>query len=153
MQVEVFHNVSRDASFGWNTIFENSTGDPRGYVKRPARTLAERHPMVKVFAYTASDEQEDQDALAYAFEQFNVGEDGEAIAYRSRRLRSLSVGDVICVVRDGQRRYYSCDSFGWGDVDPTQMKVLEGAEAVTEIRSRFEFRPAEQLSVTVPLEA
>lgn len=152
MQVEVFHNVSRDASFGWNTIFENTTSDPRGYVKRPARTLAERHPMVKVFTYESHDDLDDMAELSWAFEEFNVGEGDKAAAYRARRLRSLSVGDVICLVRDGQRRYYSCDSFGWGDVDPTQMKVLEGSEAVTEVRSRFEFRPAEQLSITVPLE-
>lgn len=160
MKVTVYHNVSRDASFGFNTVFCNTTpGDPRGYAKRPAATEDEKHPMVKVFEFDADVEgpegtlmQDGQSThlqfLEQQFERFNVGEDEVAQAYRARRLRSLSVGDVV---RLGSG-YFSVDSCGFSLHAEDELKVLEGAAAVAEVRERYQFRPHEtELTVTVPL--
>jgi folylpolyglutamate synthase/dihydropteroate synthase len=146
-KVSIYHNVSRDASFGYNTIFRKTERAP-GYGKRQAVMEDEKHPLVKVFEYEADDYCTSVELLNRAFEEFNVGTGPRAQAYRARRLRSLSVGDVIQV----DNVAFACASFGWDEVDLSEAKVLEGQAAVDVIRERYEFRPSEtELTVTVPL--
>lgn len=168
MKIRIYHNISRDASFGLNTVI-GPTGE---------RGAGERHPLVWVFEYeiTAIDTSRieepidlgqlpgdvlwydgtdpqsalidaDQVALNHAFEEFNIGEGHLAQAYRARRLRSLSVGDVVMI--DG--RIYSCESAGWSSRAATELRVLPAAEADAAIRAAYGFGPDEELSVTVPL--
>lgn len=142
-RVEIFHNVSGDAGFGLNTVFDTTPGRP---AKRLAETPGERHMLVKVFEYDVPAE----DAwvvLQWAFDTFNIGSGELAARYRARRLRSLSVGDVVRI--DGNP--YSCESVGWDVVSHDDLRIVDGAEAEKIIRDRFGFRPTEPLAVTVPL--
>jgi hypothetical protein len=141
-RVRIFHNVSRDASFGLNMVFTREG-------KRFAEGPEERHPLVPVFEYTV-----DTGAtynvnvlLEQAFERFNIGSDELAAQYRARRLRSLSVGDVVEV--DGSA--YSCESAGWDPCHPDDMRVVDVEEAERLIRLRYDFGPLEDLAITVPL--
>ncbi len=93
--VTVYHNISRDASFGLNATFSAASG--KGYQARS-------HELVKVFEFDAAalPGAENPDAV---YRAFNVGDDPGyassaaefdlAVAYRARDLRSLSVGDVV----------------------------------------------------------
>ncbi len=58
-------------------------------------------------------------ALNWAFEEFNVGSGPAAHEYRSRRLRSLSAGDVVTV--DGEA--WLCTSLGWDCLDDFPVPV------------------------------
>jgi hypothetical protein len=103
-RISIFHNLSRDANFGLNTVFHRQ--DPGGYVKE---TQAGAHELVKVFEFDMNDllladESRYMGAAEIAdrtFRAFNVGHDPEfskpgskertiATAYRARNLRSLS---------------------------------------------------------------
>lgn len=161
-RVTVLHNLSRDGFFGLNVVFADGG-------KRQAVTEDERHALVPVFSYRASvrtapateprsprtaEAGDDLDLCEDAFRDFNgeaVVHDRLAIGYRARRLRSLSVGDVI-VIDDGRTvRAYACASVGWIETALAMLRVVEGAEADAEIRARLQFKPAEALAVTVPL--
>lgn len=141
MRITVLHNVSRDASFGLNAMF---TGDGKRYVSRT-------HELVKVFEFEADL------GPNSVFRAFNVGDDPElsssqvelelAQEYRSHRLRSLSVGDVLAY--DGQT-YLACESVGWREIDADELHVLDGDEADRAIRDRYGFKAGEQLSISVP---
>lgn len=81
----------------------------------------ERHdaPRTEVFDYTTHHYNEN--AAHEAYHLFNAPEsliDAKRLPlvaeYRAKRLRSLSVGDVVVV---GNTHYY-CDSFGWTDITP-----------------------------------
>ena len=77
--------------------------------------------MAPVFVYVATmpvvaTVAEKQAEAAHAYEMFNrdlEDLDGQnlvtASQYRALRLRSLSVGDIVCVGRD----LFACDRFGW----------------------------------------
>jgi hypothetical protein len=67
----------------------------------------------------------DDAILNLAFEAFNIGETGVAADYRARRLRSLSVGDVVEI--DG--RQYRCASLGWTRV-PNEVRANRAARTV-----------------------
>lgn len=106
MLIRIYHNGARDEE-GRNLGFF-------GY--KP------EHPMVLVFAYVIP-ELDPGLAIEEAFHTFNVGEDDLAQAYRARRLRSLSVGDIVAV--DG--KFYSCENAGW--ITHDTQPVLAAAES------------------------
>src|ERR1700733_12148644 len=89
MKIEVLHNISRDASFGLNTVF--CRRDPGGSVKE---AQSQAHELVKVFEYDqASDGHSAERVLEDIFRLLNVGDDPEfgtpselATAYRARKL-------------------------------------------------------------------
>ena len=138
--VEIFHNISAVAFFGLNMILEAGG-------KREAAGAEEQHPLVLVFRYELPGDQDDKEVLSRGFETFNIGEDELAQRYRARKLRSLSKGDVVVV--HGQA--YSCESVGWRARSQDELRMLAADEAETLIRERYNFRPAEELAVTVPL--
>jgi hypothetical protein len=131
--VTIYHNISRDAFFGFN--YGNEDGNSPHY-------------LVKVFKFDSSRLRGDSAGiLAGCFHEFNVGETPLAAEYRARRLRSLSVGDIVDI--DG--RAYSCERVGWKPVNGSQMTVLDGSTAESHVRDRYDFLPEEPLSITVPL--
>ena len=154
--VSIFHNVSRDASFGLNSVFRTGDVAPEGVRSIPLSdgkfgwkeegTGDERHELVWVFQYEVKGGNDDL-ILADAWEMFNIGEGPTATAYRARKLRSLSKGDVVAI--DG--RFYSCESVGWKERTVRELRTLTAAQAEPVIRSRFQFGPREELSITVPL--
>jgi hypothetical protein len=170
MKVTVFHNVSRDASFGFNSVWrkaaERPAGVPEGRAyqdektgewswKSRAQTVAEQHELVRVYEYEADpDDVENDCVLERAWDSFNfVGgshEDREDPAYFARKLRSLSVGDVLALDDGQSTQYWSCDSFGWTQRREDECRVLTAAQARFVVRERYDFRPAEELTVTVP---
>lgn len=100
-------------------VFHNVTEDERG---RPTLAMLDGyspgHQVVHVAALELElDTDDPQPALNKTFELLNVGDDPDfysppdeqAVAYRARRNRSLSVGDVVEV--GGQ--FYSCQRVGW----------------------------------------
>ncbi len=136
-QVTVYHNVSRDAFSGFN--YGNEDGN-------------NPHYLVKVFAFdtarfTQYSEPSHNEILSECFEEFNVGETPLAAEYRTRQLRSLSIGDVI----DIGGRAYSCERFEWTPRKGSDLVVLNGTAAEDQIRARLGFWPGEELSITVPL--
>jgi hypothetical protein len=138
--VTIFHNVSRDAGFGLNRVF---LADPHPGVGAEVRS----HELVRVFTYDIDPPVFDVDAaLNQAFETFNIGTNELAAQYRARRLRSLSVGDVVQVRSD----FYACDSVGWSKVSADDLNILDAEAAEKVIRDRYEFEPGEELSITVP---
>jgi hypothetical protein len=131
--VTIYHNISRDAFFGFN--YGNEDGNSPHY-------------LAKVFTFdSARLGTADDGILAAAFEAFNVGTDTLAEEYRARRLRSLSVGDVVDI--DG--RSYSCERLGWKPRAGSDLVVLSARDAEGQIRAWYGFSPDEELSVTVPL--
>lgn len=152
-RIEIFHNLDRDASFGLNVVFCRK--DPGGYVKE----IQDRsHGLVKVFEFDTewTDDRASVDPLLNkVYRLFNVGDDPAfgtpapvALAYRARRLRSLSKGDVVKIDGDA----YALDSF-WESVSNDDLNVLDAAEAERVVRERFDFGAAEQLALSVPWEA
>ena len=110
--IEILHNVSRNASFGLNVSLIADSSAEHGYTRHEA-TAAEpelRHPLIKVFEYELDAPSFTSLAICeQAFELFNIGTAGPALAYRARKLRSLSVGDVVTL--NGWP--YSCESLGF----------------------------------------
>jgi hypothetical protein len=100
MKVRVFHNVQRDED-GRRAGFDGYQAD---------------HGVNLVFEYDWPESDTDT-ALNRAFYLFNVGENDVATAYRARRLRSLSVGDVVAV----GDAWFACDRAGWSPVNPPQV--------------------------------
>jgi hypothetical protein len=166
-RISIFHNLSRDAGFGLNCVFFHK--DPGGYVKE---TQAGAHELVKVFEFGLDD-------LMFADESrylgcteianrvdrvFNVGDDPTftkvgsrehtlALAYRARKLRSLSKGDVLAFHTDaGPVLYFACNSL-WEQVGAGELNIVDAAEAIRLVRERFGFGAAEPLAITVPLES
>lgn len=160
-KIEVFHNLSEDAYLGLNVTFQTVTPGPAapyGYFKRPA-TVGERHPLVKVFEYDPADLPGD-DTLGGAFTTFNVGDDPGftepgamrdlALRYRARRLRSLSVGDVIAV--DGET--WACEAAGWRPVAVRELNIVTDPAAAEAIaRKRYQIPARERLTISVPWDA
>jgi hypothetical protein len=144
MKVSIYHNISRDASFGLNAVFADGG-------KRQAVSAEEQHQLVKVFEY----DEPKFTTLEAAFRRFNIEDDVIAGSYRSRRLRSLSVGDVVVVNSDKTLPLaFSVDSFGFGVRHDSELRVVtDPDEAETLIRSRYGFEPQEELAVTVPWKA
>jgi hypothetical protein len=87
--------------------------------------------VVEVYAFDYTGAEGDLDACEAAFEMFNIGHlsdhgtaEPDAIAYRERGNRSLSVGDVVAC--DGQ--FYACGVAGWREIAPprTTVRTLHG---------------------------
>lgn len=169
MKVTVFHNVSRDASFGFNSVWRTAAEKPtvgvaRAYQdektglwswKSRAQTKDEQHELVRVYEYEADPEDVENDqVLEVAWNAFNfVGADHEVLedpAYFARKLRSLSVGDVLALDDGKTTEYWSCDSFGWTKRREEELRVLTAAQARFVVRERYGFKPDEELTVTVP---
>jgi hypothetical protein len=125
--VSIYHNVAAhgDGFFGLNTVFRTADSPPEGknsvqldsggyHYKDTAQTHTERHPLVLVFQYTV-DDQYDQDILNDAWCTFNESTSKLAQTYRSRHLRSLSVGDVVVI----DHMSFSVASVGFGLVTDT----------------------------------
>jgi hypothetical protein len=151
MKVEIYHNISKNAFFGLNSVFEKDDSAPHGHAKRQARNVAEQHELVKVFEYDA--EELDGMVLEGAFHRFNVGEDDFAQAYRARQLRSLSVGDVVVLhySEPDISEAWSVESVGFKPRQSHELRIVtDPAEAEKLIRERYEFRSSEPLNVTVP---
>lgn len=166
--VTVYHNISRGASFGFNSVFGTCDASniwkidadrtkidflPDGRVawRGTARHDDQRHPMVRVFVYETgivSSPEGVRALLENLFAQFNNGSGRENETYFGRRLRSLSVGDVL-VIND--EIAFACESEGWREVSAASMHVLPHGDAVQEVRKRYGFGPMERLSITVPL--
>lgn len=117
VKAEVYHNISRDAYFGLNTVFRPNV-DPKN-AKREAATDEERHPLVKVFEYVTYLDF-DLNVCERAFAAFNNGSNREDQRYFGRRLRSLSVGDVITI--DGEP--YSCENAGFKERDRSELRIV-----------------------------
>lgn len=166
-KIAVFHNISRDAGFGLNCVFFRK--DPGGYVKE---IQAASHELVKVFEFDMNDlmftdESRYLGCIEIAdrvYRAFNVGDDPTftkvgsrehtlALAYRARKLRSLSKGDVVAFHTDaGPVLYFACGS-GWDAVNESDLSIVTDThEAGRLIRERFDFGPSEELAVTVPWE-
>jgi hypothetical protein len=152
--VKVLHNLSRDAWFGLNGRPGRTAGDT---VYEP-RT----HELVAVFDAPLDLERFRKGGLLavaeHLFMTFNVGDDPEfcdaaspsaelARAYRARRLRSLSVGDVL-VFGDGVA--LACERMGFREVAYADLLWLAAGDAEPVIRARYEMW-GEPLTVTVPL--
>lgn len=145
--VEVLHNLSRDASFGLNAVFAGGKRfEPRS------------HALVKVFQFSA----EEWPGARYPesiYHVLNVGHEpgyahGDARklaeAYRARRLRSLSVGDVLVI----NGFYFAVARLGFECIDGEEdLHIVDAETAERLIRERFEFKPGEQLTLSVPWDA
>lgn len=149
MMISIFHNISRNADAGLN---------------RPRRGAApaDRHPLIQVFTFTMPREKltaihdtEDRRQaicdrlLDIIYREFNVGTSELAAAYRARKLRSLSVGDVVML----DSRIYACEPAGWRRVTYDDLNMLHGLKADRAIRERLRFDKNDELTVTVPLPA
>lgn len=154
-RVGIYHNVSPDAGFGLNRVFDNElTGETvMGRVRHTPRS----HELVKVFEYDQADvELETQALLNDIYRLFNIGHEPHfgtpselAVAYRARRLRSLRKGDVVQLGDD----LWSCESAGWSKVPTSDLSIVgDPADAERLVRQRFDFGPVEELSITVPWE-
>jgi hypothetical protein len=81
-------------------------------------TAPYREPVVleRVFdCWVTHDAMSDKEVLDACFNEFNVGETSDvAKAYRAKRLRSLSVNDVVVIYGSVA---YRCDSVGWTAAD------------------------------------
>lgn len=63
--------------------------------------------------------------LELTFAQWNNGSGQECERFITSKVRSLSVGDVVCI----NGSYYQCASFGWNSVTPEYVTELENAVA------------------------
>lgn len=142
MRVTILHNISRGAGLGLEAgegqLVAVFTYDMPLW---PTRTAAPggREEMCEI-----------------AFREFNAGTSALARAYRDRRLRSLSTGDVVMIgsSRDERnaKRAFACERAGWQRVQVASLHVLAGDEAEAAVREAYGYKDDEPLGVTVPLE-
>jgi hypothetical protein len=118
VKVSVYHNISRDAFFGFNTVFRTDGDDAR----KEAATEEERHELVKVFEYVTYLDY-DLNVCERAFAAFNRGSGQEDPRYFARRLRSLSVGDVVVIDCKLGRVPFSCESFGFKPRTSDELRI------------------------------
>lgn len=145
MRIEVLHNISPDASFGLNMMF-----DKDGKFREPGS-----HELVKVFEFDGSTGRPPDDV----YRMLNVGhepgfahneyEHRVALQYRARRLRSLSVGDVL-IFGHAIRTCIACESSGWSEVHREDLRVLSTRAALLRVRERYEYSQYEELAISVP---
>jgi hypothetical protein len=155
--VKVLHNVSRDAWFGLNARPDAPGATVGAPVYEPRA-----HELVAVFETPLDAELLRKGGLSavaeWLFMALNVGDDPElcdpasgaaevARAYRARRLRSLSVGDVLLF---GDGVALACERMGFREVAYADLGWLTAADAEPVIRERYEIW-GEPLTVTVPL--
>jgi hypothetical protein len=108
------------------TVFLNETKDDCGrslgyfgYQTDHVLRLAQSATVAEIMGGSTID-WDDQRVLDRVFHLFNVGDDPDfgtpspvAVSYRTRRNRSLSVGDVVML--DG--RSYACAESGWEPIE------------------------------------
>ena len=173
MKVAIYHNVNRD--FEDNQLVKVFEYEPR-YEVLPEGVFkelpAEKQTDGSTLSYGVQDSHTGQWAVSqdgsatfvgmtfteaveafyalendYAFENFNVGNDEVAKAYRSRKLQLLSVGDVV----QYPGKSFSCESVGWKARELDELNVVtDPAEAEKLVRERYEIKPDEELVLTVP---
>ena len=102
------------------TIWHNVAFDAQGRHTAMLDGYQPGDPMVRVFAYQASPGRSAEEIADEAFDTFNDhprDPDGAdlACAYYGRRLRSLSVGDVVAAAADGEVRL-AVAKIGWTPV-------------------------------------
>jgi hypothetical protein len=102
------------------TIWHNVAFDEQGRHTAMLDGYQPGDPMVCVFAYQASPGRSAEEIADEAFDTFNdhprdPGGADLACAYYGRRLRSLSVGDVVAVTADGEVRL-AVAKIGWTPV-------------------------------------
>lgn len=124
--VTIFHNISEDAFSGYQ----------------------DGHELVPVFLYSTAGP--GAWVCADAFEMFNVGTGPVSQDYRARRLRSLSVGDVV-MTAGGEPGCYAVGKTGWEQVLLSKMRVLTGQAAEDAVRARYQIPEREDLATTVPM--
>lgn len=117
------------------TILHNAATDEQGRPMGFHDGYLPHHELKRVFAFTLEREghpADDTYVLGNVYHLFNVGDDPEwgepspiAVAYRAKRLRSLSVGDVV--ILDG--RAYQCDHSGWSRLADDQPATPEQVQA------------------------
>lgn len=176
-KIAVFHNISHDASFGLNKLF---VSELRGQVvERQLKFKPCSHELVRVFEFELDDllyydesrYMSCEQVADVAFRAFNVGHEipawqrtspsgwpnrqyETAVAYRARRLRALSKGDVLAFRFDANSvRHFACASSGWDEVPEAELRIISDvAKAAALVRERYEFASGERLAITVPLE-
>jgi hypothetical protein len=102
------------------TIWHNVAFDAQGRHTAMLDGYQPGDPMVRVFAYQASPGRSAEEIADEAFDTFNdhprdPGGADLACAYYGRRLRSLSVGDVVAAAADGEVRL-AVAKIGWTPV-------------------------------------
>ena len=103
MLIKIYLNDGEDHFFGFRNKFANS----------PELTM--------VYSFEVSEwpgvRPDIHAALAWVFMEFNSGEGKFANEYRAKRLRSLSVGDVVTIGETA----WACESVGWSAVSSTDL--------------------------------
>ena len=70
-----------------------------------------------VTAFTQPDDRGDITALEMAFQVGNSADPESDVLYYNHGVRSISVGDVILIERNGAFTGFACASLGWEPVD------------------------------------
>jgi hypothetical protein len=137
MRIVVFHNIATDdvgRSEAW-----------LGY--RPG------HPLVPVYVLERLEVEQSPSAVAeMIYHLLNVGDDPQfgiphpdAVAYRTAKNRSLSVGDVVLVGDE----WWACASMGFERIEaPRWLAVGVGKHGTTPLESR-RWSPPLPLNITV----
>lgn len=111
MKVKIYLNDGEDHFFGFKNKFANS----------PELTMVHEFEITETeIAWVNSPlgHKAILSILDWIFQELNIGEESElATQYRAKRLRSLSVGDVVVL---GELAF-SCDSAGWGKVTTEEL--------------------------------
>lgn len=117
-RIRIYHNEARDADGRWSSIND-------GFRPETAklRSVIDLHGPFEV-RDGAGVSDIDVALAELAYEIGNIDLDMAAPplrptieAYRTMRLRSLSVGDVVVVTRDGISNAYAVERAGWRKVD------------------------------------
>lgn len=134
--IKIFHNLATDDEgrhLAW--VFGYTPGDP----------------LAEVFRYTVGGtvaRRDDEAVCAHAFDVFNVGDDPAfcvdglpeplAVMYRSKGLRSLSVGDVVSIagILGDDERCYAVASRGFTEIVPRSAPQFGEVVAVSEIENK-----------------
>lgn len=114
------------------SIYHNTTKDEQGRLLGMVDGYEPGHLLTKVYELDARDGAHWAAALAYAYDVFNVGHEAtppnrDAVGYRARDNRSLSIGDVVEI----EGTWYACMPVGWGEIptpEPAQLvdKLMHG---------------------------
>jgi hypothetical protein len=104
VKIKIYLNDGEDHFFGFVNDFANN----------PELTMVYSFDISEMFPGVLADVPA---VLAWCFQEFNVGEGKHAQEYRSRWLRSLSVGDVVVVGETA----WACGHVGWTKITTEQL--------------------------------
>jgi len=96
LNVKIYHNVTESRVFG--TSYED---------KDVLQEVFEFEVTEYIMVFLP------QDFMQSIFKEFNIGTGPLALMYQAMRLRSLSVGDVVKLDKDGVILWYMCEPTGW----------------------------------------